>query len=247
MLKESFSKLTRHSQAWILAMIAGWDDFDKIASLILKYVGTPKYFKLIQEDVDTFFIAQFSEMNIVSFCGTKNTAAWISDFSAFTINGRFHPSIFEDVEKQFFPHVDWFENKDLYTMVTGQSKGGADAVIANYLLSISGFSDSESWNFSGPFVTTEKGIIDMKNHGVRNTNFNTDPFSSLPSDPTDDVGVFRGRHYGENHQLYGSGGPTDHGYHQITLHLAVWLRANGFTDDALYMLDLARCRDLIKK
>jgi len=252
-MKPEFTERSRHVQAWIISMIVSWDDFDKITTLLEKYVGIPTRMKLYQKDIDTFFTAWYEKENrtLIAFDGTKNAGAWISDFIA--IGGKFHQGIKSAMDDVFMPAIKTIE-KLSYVMSTGQSRGGADALYANYLLRKAGLPDVESWNFSGPYITTPEGKEACKRLGVRHTNFLTDAFShSLPSDPTDEAGVLHGDHYGPVEQLLGGSSVFDHSYLNMTKNLIYWLlqpeRVNDrFIEDAKFLANLIRHgNDLIKK
>jgi hypothetical protein len=253
MIKQEFIDHTKTVRAWIIAMIASWDDdLEKITNLILKYVGNPEL-KLFNEKVDSWFIAQFPEMNIIGIDGTKNIPAWISNLDG--IGKDFHPGIYESTDDVIMPSCSIIKNKRKNTLVAGQSRGGLVALYVNYLLRATGFENVESFGFANPFGTTDSGKDKMKLLGIRHTNFVTDPFGSLPSDPTDDVGVIGGCHYGHVETLYGGAGVFDHSYLNITLKLSAWLlrqydekHDEKCLRDAIFLAKMAdKGNDLIKK
>lgn len=258
MLNHEFSSRTKHSQAWILSLIASWDAFEICSDLLLKYVGTPDRFKLYQNDVDTFFIAQFPEINMVGQDGTKNGRAWLSDAMAF--GSRFSYGIFNDMKRAFVPEIKTIVNRFNYTMIAGQSKGGANALCCNFLLRECSFNNVESWGFANPPIATPLGCDILDAHGVCHTNFVTDPFSpSLPSDPTDDATAFNKRLYGTTHELWGGSSVFDHSYLNITKSLIYWfiqqykncndqVQKEKYINDAIYWSGMIQPgNDLIKK
>jgi len=254
MIKQEFVDHTKVVQAWVLAMIASWyDDLEKISNLVMKYVGTPEKLDLFDKTVDSWFIAQFPEMNMFGINGTKNGFAWVSDIDAF--GHDFHSGIFESAEHVIVPEFSVVKNDQKPTIGSGQSRGGALALATNYLLKKQGYCNIETWNFSGPYITTNSGKEKMSSLGIRHTNFVTDPYGELPSDPTDDVGVFKGSHYGHIETLLGGASVFDHSYLNITYKLVVWLlkqysekRESKYINDAVFLAGLIeRGNDLIKK
>jgi hypothetical protein len=252
MIKQEFIDHTKTVRAWIIAMIASWDDLEKITNLILKYVGNPEL-KLFNEKVDSWFIAQFPEMNIIGIDGTKNIPAWISNLDGF--GTYFHDGIFDATHDTILPECAIIKNTRKNTLIAGQSRGGLIALFLNYLLKGQGYQNVESFGFANPFGTTNAGTENMRKFGIRHTNFVTDAFGSIPSDPTDDVGVIGGGHYGHVETLYGGAGVFDHSYLNITLKLSAWLlrqydekHDEKLLRDAVFLAKMAdKGNDLIKK
>lgn len=252
MLKQEFIEHTKTVRSWIVAMIASWDDdLDKITNLLMKYVGTPEQMNLFVKTYDAWFIAQFKEMNIIGINGTRQPFTWISNLNGF--GTYFHDGIFDATHDTILPECAIIKNIRKNTLVIGQSRGGLIALFLNYLLKCGGYENVESFGFANPFGTTDPGKEKMKSFGICHTNFVTDAFGSLPSDPTDDVG--RGGHYGHVETLYGGAGPYDHSYLNITLKLSAWLlrqynekHEQKCLQDAIFLAGLIENgNDLIKK
>jgi hypothetical protein len=254
MIKQEFIEHTKTVRSWIIAMIASWDDdLDKITNLLMKYVGTPEQMNLFDKKVDSWFIAQFQEMNIIGINGTKNNEAWISNLDGF--GKYFHDGIFDATHDTILQECPNIKNIRKNTLISGQSRGGLIALFLNYLLKGQGYENVESFGFANPFGTTDAGKENMHRLGIRHTNFVTDPFGSLPSDPTDDVGVIRGGHYGHVETLYGGAGVFDHSYLNITYKLIAWFlkqynekHEHKCLQDAIFLAGLIeKGNDLIKK
>jgi hypothetical protein len=253
MLKQEFIEHTKTIKSMISAWAASWNDLEKIESLLTKYIGTGLV-TLFDKKVDSWFVAQFPEINIVGIDGTKNWKAWASDADVF--GADFHDGIFDDTRDVILPEcLSVITNKRKNTLVTGQSRGGLVAQFLNYLLRQNGFENVESFGFANPYGTTESGKEKMRALGVRHTSFVTDPFGSLSSDPTDDVGVIKGSHYGHLETLYGGSGLYDHSYLNITYKLTAWLlqqyekkHEEKCLKDAIFLAGLIEPgNDLIKK
>lgn len=237
-----------HTQALVMAWIAAWDNRDKILSLLREIVGEPLVFRFVQDKWDSFFIAEFTEVTWISFSGTRSNWAWASDAMAWWKNG-FHYGITNSMDHLFVPLIK-FINRDKPVRIAGQSRGGADALYANLKLRSKGFVDVESDNFSGPFIAAPTGYYQLAKAKVRHTNLVRDKYQdignqreALPSDPTDDVGVFRGRHYGTTINIGGSEGPFSHGYYSIlnafvTMILTWAEKDHIWIDDALFLANI---------
>lgn len=254
MIHDKFSALSRHSQALIISCIAAWDDLEKCTNLMLKYVGTPLYFYLFQKPTDTYFIAQFDTVNLIGCDGTKNKMEWLVNLNGIPFGKPFHPGFYEQVKSSMGDIVMAIKNPELYTLIAGQSNGEPEALLRNYFLKRNNFSNVESIGFNGPTCATEEGVKLFKEKGVRHSHWESDPWSTIPSDPTDDTGVIGGKHYGEIKKLFGSGSVSDHSYLNIMLKLlatfSAWSKKQErYLIDAQFWADLYYCgngRDLIK-
>lgn len=254
-MDESFLKLSKHSQAWLISLIASWDNFGICSELLLEYIGVPRKFNLVQKPNDTFFIAQYEDMNIVGSDGTKNLLEWITNFDGVPLGKKFHPGLDRSVRTHFVKYIKDIDNKDIYTLSAGQSNGGAESLLRNYYLRKHEFKDVESFGFASPYIATSDGIKELKKYGIRHTGWYTDCWSDIPSDPTDDVGVLGGKHYGESIIIEGSGSISDHSYLNITYKMIATFLEWSVNDkrygyDAMFWSKLVRSiegKRLIKK
>jgi hypothetical protein len=227
----------------------------KCSDLLLKYVGTPEQFNLFQKSTDTFFIAQFEDMNLIGCDGTKNWREWAVNLNGLPFGRPFHPGIDDQVRDSMGDIVMCLRNPSLYTLIGGHSNGEAEAVLRNYYLRRNDVQNIESIGFNGPYVATSEGAELFKKVGLRHTHWEIDAWSTIPSDPTDDTGVLGGRHYGDCKRLLGSGSVSDHSYLndllKLTTTFLAWSEAKPrYLIDAMFWARLyyeGTGRDLIKK
>jgi len=255
MIKESFSSLSKHSQAFLLACIAAWDSDEKCSDLVLKYIGTYQYFNMFQRPTDTFFVAQFSTTNFIGCDGTKNFREWLVNFDGIPFGKPFHPGLDKNVKSSFGELVMCLKNTELPMLIGGHSNGEPEAVLRNYYLRRNHMPDVESIGFNGPYCATDEGVKLLRDLGVRHSHWEVDAWSDIPADPTDDTGVKGGRHYGTTKRLLGSGSLTDHSYLNDMLKLIATFLAWSKNEpryliDAMFWSELyyeGKGRDLIKK
>jgi hypothetical protein len=216
-----FQQLKLLTQGWIIAMIAAYDDSDKIQSLLKKYVGQPLDFHFIQNKTDSGFIAIYQDVVWIGLCGTRNWRAWASNVAIWRKDG-FHSGIATACEKLFNGYWrDLLRHTGRPIKIAGQSRGSALALYLNKLLREAGCRDVESFGWTGLYIAAKTGIDTLKRLGVRHTHFFSDPSGSLPSDPTDQTGCVGGKHYGTKINLGGFAWLFDHGYKSITTRMVI--------------------------
>lgn len=215
-MRPLFSELKLLTQGWVMAMIAAYDNIDKMRTMLKSDVGKPVELFFLQTKTDSCFIAIYPEIVWVGICGTRNKWAWLSNLKIWRRNG-YHAGISADAEKLITSYWrDVLRHTNRPIKLAGQSRGDPLSMYINRLLRKAGCRDVESIGWSGPYIAGKKGIEELKWLGVRHTHFYSDPSGGLPSDPTDDVGCVNGMHYGCKLNLGGSGGLFDHGYKAIT-------------------------------
>lgn len=235
-MNQIFSSLKLLTRAWVIAMIAAYDNEEKIKSLLKKYVGEWQDFSFLQNKTDSAFVVVYDGVVWIGICCTRNWRAWLSNLQFWRKDG-FHAGIATACEK-LFTHAwrDTLRHCLRAIKIAGQSRGDSMSLYLNKLLREAGCANVESVGFSGPYITGPIGLETLKRLGVRHTHFFSDPSGPLPSDPTDDVGCIGGKHYGTQINLGGSGGPFDHGYKMITKSL-VLLYINWSLKESKFKLD----------
>lgn len=226
-----FHNLHLYTKAWLLSEMVVYNNFEA-KKFVLEYIPGLVDIKFVDTKLDRCMLIRCNDVCFISFQGTKNLSAWFSDFKGIEEDG-FHKGIYEETLDIIEREIKFFFKPTDKIIVTGHSRGAGMALIANFLLSTIGFKDVESIGFSGPYVATKKlGIKLLKKNKIRHTNILSDSNKKFPSDPTDDVGVFRGKHYGHTENLHGSAFIFDHSYVNITNNLLRWMTVRGLTKDA---------------
>jgi hypothetical protein len=243
-----FWNMHLHTQALVMAFVAAWDDKEKMLRLIRDIVGKPfgNDIKFVQDKWDSFFVAEYAEVAWIGFCGTRSNWAWASDFMAWWKKG-YHYGIANSMDSLFAPSSGSLR-RDTSVRLAGQSRGGADALYANMLLKrLGGFADVESIGICSPYIAAPAGMAELKKLNIRHTNVFRDKYDdignqrdALPSDPTNNVGVFRGKHYGMCIDVGGSEGPFSHGYYSTLNAYVVMYHEWGWHEDAEYLSSIRK-------
>lgn len=245
-----FKKLHDITKSWIMANIVCYNG-DRLARELHKWIesyGEIIGYEQVVNKKDAMLILHLENETWISFLGTKNTLAWLSNLTFWLYKG-FHKGIAKSTIKilndkiQSIPH-----GKTVY--ITGQSRGGAMALYANLMLKKAGYKTVKSYGFASPYIAGRNtGYEELKDYSVDHTRVNTDPGGPLPSDPVDDVGGLRCRHYGKAVDLMGNGFITDHSYKAITKNLIMYIIKTNLMDTYKYdMYILSRvCEELAKK
>lgn len=207
-----------------------------------------------QKPTDTYFVAQFDEMNLIGCDGTKNNAEWLINLNGIPFGNPFHPGFDGQAKNSMGDIVMSIKNPNLYTLLGGQSNGEPEALLRNYYLKRNNFPNVESIGFNGPMCVTKEGAKLLEEKGVRHSHWESDAWSKFPSDPTDETGPVGGVKYGKSEVLFGSGSVSDHTYLNIMLKMAIvfmaWSnRMEKYISDAQFWAGLyynGNGRDLIK-
>lgn len=240
----NFHDLHLYTKTWLLSEMVVHSD-SKCEEYIKKYIPGVVDIKIVDTPIDRLVMVKCNNVGFYSFSGTKNGLAWVNNLKGIEKDG-FHLGIITEAKKITEKYIIPFFEKDMTIVGTGQSRGAALSLLSNYLLRTHGYKDVESVGFSGPYVATKKlGIRLLKKMGVRHTNILSDSTKEFWSDPVDDVGVIRGKHYGYTVNLAGSAWIFDHSYVNITNNLGRWMSKKKFTYDAEVIATIAA--ELAKK